>query len=270
MTPDIDVPGPSQAEQALQREQTELLRMQRDILTRQLREQQLLAPFLFEEAGVSPIRNEPDPVTGSLPDPELPEGALIGFERLDDPTRELREDIERGFLERTQAALAGELPINPALETELSEQEERLREQLRRQVGPGFETSSPGIEALSEFQERATNLREAARRGDLTLAEQLGIARQGANEAQIDSFLQRLIGVNQSGLPLAQGFGGAAAGFGNAANFLRGDRMAQLQADIAGAQAGSQSLGSLFEGVGTLGGFTLSRGLPQGFLGGLF
>ena len=43
----VSVPGPSAEERALQREQTELLREQRDILSRQVREQQLLAPFLF-------------------------------------------------------------------------------------------------------------------------------------------------------------------------------------------------------------------------------
>ena len=45
---------------------------------------------------------------------------------------------------------------------------------MRRDIGPGWETSTPGIQALANFNQRKTETLDAARRGDLTLATQLG------------------------------------------------------------------------------------------------
>lgn len=237
---DISVPGPSEEERALQAEQTQLLRQQRDILSKQLREQQLLSPFLFEQAGVKPIIGE--------------DGEITAFERVTDELDPLRRDIEKGFLERTQAALRGELPIDPGLEKDLGDQERILMETLRRQLGPGFETSGPGIEAIARFREQSTNLREAARRGDLTLSEQLGMARELGNEGQIDRSLQRIFGVhglgNQQVGQFAQGIASAEAPL---SRFLQ-ERGLQTQASIASAQAGASSMAGLFQGLGSLGG----------------
>ena len=173
----VKVPGPSAAERALQQQQAALLRMQQDILVRQEREQRVLNPLLLEAAGIQAEFG--------------PEGELISAQRAEDPLAERRREIEEGFLERTEAALAGELPVNPALLRDLGEQEATLRERLRQQLGPGFETSTPGIEALGEFGQRREELLEGARRGDLTLGEQLSLARQQAQEATLSNFLNR-------------------------------------------------------------------------------
>lgn len=159
-------PPPSEEERALQREQTELLRYQRKLLEKQLAQQNLLAPFLFEELGLKPVYGE--------------DGAITGFEKLPPSEAEkLREEIDLALLERSQAALRGELPVSPTLEREIRDAEETLRERLRQQLGPGYETSTPGIEALSAYTQRAVEAREAARRGELTLSEQLSLARGG-------------------------------------------------------------------------------------------
>src|SRR3990172_2008136 len=118
------------------------------------------------------------------------QAGFIAWDPKADELAPLRSQIEKGFLERTQAALAGQLPVNPALLSDLAENERTLRETLRRQLGPGFETSSPGIESLGEFGQRRSELLESARRGDLTLAEQLGISRQQANDLQLQNLLR--------------------------------------------------------------------------------
>lgn len=236
-SPDVDVPGPSPEERALQQEQTEILRQQRDIIEQQVQQQQLLAPILYENAGVTPIMDD--------------QGNIIDFERQEDPLDPLRQEIEQGFLERTQAALAGELPVNPALISDLDEQEQTLREQLRSQLGPGFETSTPGIEALAEFSQRKNELLEASRRGDLTLGEQLSLAREQAQEQRINQFLARGSGVNdffgsgtQSLAQLAQGFGQGVQGFQN-------QRALTLQGNIAQAQAEGAFMQGIGQAVGT-------------------
>ena len=53
-------------------------------------------------------------------------------------------------------ALQGKVETDPTLMRQFDEEEGKLREKLRRQLGPGYETSSPGIQALSDFSKRKT------------------------------------------------------------------------------------------------------------------
>ena len=164
----------------------------------------------------------------------------------------MRSQIEKGFLERTQAALSGQLPVNPALLSDLAENERTLRETLRRQLGPGFETSSPGIESLGEFGQRRSELLESARRGDLSLAEQLGISRQQANDLQLQNLLRNITGASQFPFQAASGFGQAAAGFGAAQQPFQFQRGLQSQAALQSAQASSGLFSDIFGGIGGL------------------
>ena len=260
----VNVPGPSAEERELQAEQTAILRDQRDILSEQSRQQTLLAPFLFSESGAQPIFNERDPDTGELQDPDLEEGQIIAFEPIDDELRPIREDIEKQFLQRTQDALAGNLPVNPALERELATGQQQVEERLLRQLGPGYETSTPGQAGLNTFFRTAEELREGARRGDLTLAEQLGLAREQQNNARTDALIGRLTGLGNINTQNIAGGLGLASGFGEITGQMQGNRALQLQANIASAQSASaaqaaraSTLGSLFGAAGTIGGFAM-------------
>ncbi len=245
----VQVPGQSAEEKSLQKEQTEILRAQRGILERSQREQQLLAPFLFEQAGITP---EIDPETGEI----------IGFTEKEKTQLDLdREEIEQGFLSRTKAALAGELPINPALERELEGERDLLDERLRKQLGPSFETSTPGIQALDEFMRSKSDILEGARRGDLSLSEQLGLAREGSNQDRANQTLAKILGTtNRSdisqGNQLAQGFGGAVSQF--AANRTLG-----FQANLATAQNRASTMGALFGAAGQFAGVAGGIGLSS-------
>lgn len=68
------------------------------------------------------------------------------------------------------------MPVSPSLERSLTEGEAEIRERMGRALGPGWETSEPGRRALSDFKQRATELREQSGRGEITRAEQLGFA----------------------------------------------------------------------------------------------
>jgi hypothetical protein len=92
--------------------------------------------------------------------------------------RDREQGIREGFISRTEAALAGDLPVNPALLRDLEQREALLGENLRRSLGPDFATSTPGQNALNAFERERTIALEGARRSDLTMAEQLGIQRE--------------------------------------------------------------------------------------------
>lgn len=88
-------------------------------------------------------------------------------------------DISGQIGERYQKALKGELPVSPTLERSIAEEEQNLRATLQRRLGPGWETSTTGQQALQDFRKRGTELREQAQRGEITTAEQLGFSAPG-------------------------------------------------------------------------------------------
>lgn len=81
--------------------------------------------------------------------------------------------------ERLQQAYAGELPVSPAMEAQIQEQEKQFREALSQRLGPGWQTTTSGQQALSEMQTKAELLREEARRGAITGESGIALARSG-------------------------------------------------------------------------------------------
>lgn len=244
----VNVPGPSAEERALQAEQAQMIRENRDIARAMYQQQKLLAPFMYKQLNLRPIYDN--------------RGEIVGFEELDpsvtDPNYAAKQQIERTLLGRTLAALRGELPVDPALVTDLSRQEEALRETLRKELGPGYELSTPGMRRLEEFNLRKNQLLEGARRGDLTLAEQLQQARElhnlniqsGRFDLAARPYLNAAQLANQN-QTLAGTFlnSGLQTGLAN--------RQLQLQGSIANTQARAQILGGLMQGIGTLAGLSL-------------
>jgi hypothetical protein len=233
----VKVPGPSPEERELQKNQAELLSLQRQIIEQQRSQQAVLLPFLAEQEGFDVTTDE--------------FGNITSISRTPTELEKLREELEFGLTERSLAALRGELPVSPGLERELSDQERVLRERLSQQLGPGFETSTAGIETLGEFFQSSEILREGARRGELSLAEQLGIAREQQNQfnKRTSQDFLRQIAVGDP-LSLGGAFGQTASGFGQAQIPFIKQRELQTQAAIANAQSSAAILGA---GIGAIG-----------------
>jgi len=246
----VSVPGPSPEERELQKNQAELLALQRQIIEEQRAQNRILLPFLAEQEGF---------------DVEVDENGVIQTitQRPEETARRAQgAEIERLFGERSLAALRGELPVDPALEQGLGQQEQELRNQLSSQFGPGYETSSPGIETLGEFFRTSEILREGARTGQLTLAEQLGITREQQDQFRRQSS-QDVLRQSAIGDPLtfAGAFGQTAKGFGQAQVPFIQQRQMQTQASIANAQSSASRFGSILgAGVGILSMFSDPEG----------
>jgi len=200
----------------LQTQQTLALIEQRESLAEQRRLQDLILPSQLESSGYKVTRDDAGRITGVERDPEVAE-------------------IETELRGRTLKALRGELEVSPTVSRELKQSEESLRERLGRQLGPGYETSTPGIESLARERQRGFEITEAARRGELTLSEQLSSARTGQAQSGLSNILQARAAGVQTGGTIGQylNYGGAVA---NASRY---------NTAINAAGQASQGLGSL-------------------------
>jgi hypothetical protein len=239
MAPDVDVPPPSSQEKALQEQQAALLSEQTSILQQQRQLQQALLPILGQQYGFEFSFDE--------------QGNVTGVTETDPESRERRSEILKLEEERSLAALKGDLPVDPVLERNIEQQEQTLRERLERQFGPGYETSTPGIETLDQFFQSSEGLRYGARTGQLTLAEQLALARQGSELSSggaAGSFSNATLGQQ---LGLAGAFGQGAAGYGQAQQGYQFDR----QLRTSGSIAQEQLMQKFYSGIGDLAGTAL-------------
>lgn len=154
-------PAPSAAETALQTEQLNLLKEQRA-------ETAAFKPYLLESMGMRDVGG------GKLEKIPWEER----YARMS-PQERAGQELADLYLQRQKQALAGELPVSPALESELGRQKEELTSNLSQRLGPNWTQSTPGIQAMSEFEKRAGLMREEARRGQISTGEGLIGARMG-------------------------------------------------------------------------------------------
>lgn len=237
-------------ELALIKEQVEILREQRETLREQLRQQDLLQGTLFDEMGFNLTRDANGKITGitkKAPTEEqlrqqqitkrFEDLSLAELERMNE-SAVAQKPIDALIRERTLKGLKGELDVDPNLTRSLEAEEAGLRDRLMKQLGPGFETSTPGIQALDEFSRSKTGLITSAQRGELTLAQQLEGAREGGMLSRSGAFMPavdlnsrlgqmnfgNVMQMNANPLATAAGFGGNAGGFNGPLSAMAGGK----------------------------------------------
>lgn len=243
---DSGAPKQSDEEKSALSAQAAALQQQSDILKSSYEQQQLLAPVLYKQLGITPKYDKA--------------GKIIGYSEAANPNKSLQEELTGKLLQRQKDALEGKLPIDPNLTDELGTQERTLRETLFKQLGSGYETSSPGIEALAKFGKNKANLYDSASRGDLSLAEQLALAHIGSTQGQTQQTLGGTLSLGSTGYNAAAGFGGNAAGYQNPLSYYANLREQQQQAE-ANSNAGIGSfLGAIGKLAGTVGSASATGG----------
>lgn len=234
----------------LQKAQAEQLKFQQKLLEQQAKQQEILLPFLMEQEGF---------------DVEMEGGMIKSIKKRADPDEAKRKELEQMYLDRSISAMKGELPVDPALERSLEDQERMLREKLQGQFGEGYETASPAIETLGEFFRSSEQLREGARTGQLTLSEQLGITREQqrlyARQSGTDAIRTGAIG---DPLTIAGAFGQSAQGFGAAIMPYMQQRGMQMQAKASNASNLYQLLGAGIGAMGKIGSAAIMFSDPAG------
>lgn len=67
-------------------------------------------------------------------------------------------DLNQAFAGRTLSALRGELPTDPTLLRQMQLGDIDIDNALRKQLGTGYETSTPGIQAMNDWRQRKAEL----------------------------------------------------------------------------------------------------------------
>lgn len=230
-----DAPAPAQPspeERRLQGIQADSATQQLDIAKKQQAENEALMPVLLDNYGLS---RTVDPTTGK-----------ISYTNTD-PNAAKSKEIEGMQLDRSLKALKGELPVTATLAKELELGKRTLAEKLSKQLGPGWETSSAGIQANAEYDRMATSLREAEQKDQLTTAEALSINRQNARQGNTQGINETVSTPNISASGLLSNAGGSA---GNALNYYGTLRNASLQNK---QMNGQETAGYVSAGMGAAG-----------------
>ncbi|HEX7128336.1 MAG TPA: hypothetical protein VF406_21495 [Thermodesulfobacteriota bacterium] len=202
--PRVPQPGPEEA--ALLRDEAALLREGTQFLRG-------LDPVVMAELGLTF-----DPKTGQFtaaPDAALGQG----------------NEILRALQARSLRLARGEMDADPFLERAIAKERNLLNERLLRQLGPGGETSSPGLELLSRFGTDVAATRAENARNALSMFEGLSLNRRAGQDAALANRLNRF-----SLLP--QGRFTAAELYGQPLSRYQAGRIGTFQAEQAARRPG--------------------------------
>lgn len=115
-----------------------------------------LLPDILTRMGLTPRMDE----NGRVVD-VTPTGDIKGLTE--------QESIQSALQSRVQNALRGDAQANPFLERMLQEEEIALDNRMRRHLGTGWETSTPGSGALADFTKRRVELRNQSNLADISM-----------------------------------------------------------------------------------------------------
>lgn len=147
-------------------------------------------------------------------------------------SQQLASDLETEYNRQALAALRGEMPVSPALEQALKESRQQQATQLQQELGPGWQTSTPGIEATTRRGLLEDALRDETRYGRISTLDALGRARQSDRQGASGQTFAMLQGGPQG---VAAGYNAsaqAAQGLAVPAGAYQNQRMVQYQADL--------------------------------------
>lgn len=243
---EVTLPGPSPAEEAATNTQTEILKEQLAISKQQQAFGNAALPITLTQAGYN-MKEVPE----GTPNAFALGGKSYTLEQ--DPgaksLQDLNTEIATASGKRTLAGLKGEIPVDPAVENDLRRSQQEMRETLLRRLGPGWETSEPGIRAMNEFGRRVDAIRYSVRTGELGTANAISLNQQQelmAKQNQLISNLQR------STAPItasAEILGGAGQTAGQIVQQGQAQRFKSADLQLGQSMAKSQAIGGAVGGI---------------------
>jgi len=197
-------------QEELAKQGIELNTLQIDAIKDQLKRNKALEPVLLEAMGYEKDES----------------GNYVAVEGEQDP---LLAQLE----ERYTKTMAGEEGASPYLESQLADERAKLEEDLSRKLGPNWRSSTPGIQALSDFDTRANLLREETQQSAVASAGSQYLSARGllAGEKQQEiSNISALMGGGTGVTNVSTGIGG---GGGIASGLMGGGGGSSASAGIS-------------------------------------
>ena len=229
-------PAPTEQEIGIQQAQL-------DLLTQQQADTDAMRPFLLESMGL--IEGD-DGALREMTTEERTAG-MTEMERG-------QYDLTMQAQERMAQAYAGELPISPAMEESLAKQKQQMTEALSQRLGPNWQTTTSGQQAMASFDEGAEGLREQARQG--VISGESGMLQGNLDYLGDTSALQTTA---YAGMPGASQ--GLLAGYGGLAGQMSQQRAQQAQYGMMAHQASQQRRASSSAGFGAAAGTAMQIGM---------
>ena len=222
---------------------------QRERLTESQRIEDLLFPQILGsvsgDLGLTPVYDS--------------EGNFVRFDQREKTEKELLgEQIELAELQRQSAALKGEIPVDPLVEESLADTRRVAEERALQTLGPGWETSTPGINLMGELAQTEAGVRGAFSRGEIT-----------SSAARRDILAGRQFQEGQTTLANLLGISGIGSGLrGEASDLLAKGEASRIAQATFTPEADEGLVGSLFNVAGQAAGTAGSVGLTRYLLGG--
>ena len=227
----------------------QLKQEQLDILRKQSSESDALTKLVYQAAGIVK-----DSASGEWR--KATEEEKVSFMT---PAEKQEYDIYKQTLDRQQKALAGELPISPALEKEITDWNAQSDEELTRRLGSGYATSTPGIQSQENQNIRTGLLREEARRGQIASGQSQISAWQASQANSQANQYNALTGIPNRTSGLLTGYSNALVPYAQANQLsYQSNRDAQILADTQAARRQAtkdENRTGMWSAVGTLGGY---------------
>jgi hypothetical protein len=230
------------AQQALEEQQTEMLRQQQQIITQTAQQQKIIEPFLFQSMGLTPTYDNSGSLVGLTQNPQTAQ------------IQDLQQKVTIGQLQQEQAALNGTLPVNPLVFQQLNQQDQQMRNTMSANLGPGWESSTPGQQAMNQEAITRAGVIQAANTGQMSLDQQLAASGTGTYGATLGQVMQGVTGINSLGFNTAGAFGQAAYGYGQAQQAYEANAANRYQYSALGVQAQESNNAAIGSGVGALAG----------------
>ena len=156
-------------------------------------------------------------------------------------------DLQQLQYQRLMDAYGGKASISPSLEADLAKQRMLLEQTLSQKLGANWATSTPGIQAMSEFEKNAELQRETARQNEIASGQSLLMQNLGY---QADTSQQKLS--NFVNVPSARYQANLNAGQGLLNSTTQRDAAANsYRAQTQGVSSGQAALGGAATGAMT-------------------
>ncbi|OGW44447.1 MAG: hypothetical protein A2Y66_01770 [Nitrospirae bacterium RBG_13_41_22] len=181
-------------------------------------------------------------------------------------------DIQMLQANRLESALKGELPVSEATTQTYDKQKKEMQDAMSQKLGSGWEETTPGIQAMNEFEKNWNVVKDQERRGEISSGTGALYSGIGLTEGVENQNFNRLLttanynptgllnygspygSVANAGANIMSGYGGIMAGASNLQNYYTSGRYNEA-ALKAGQSAGTSSgiMGGIMGG-GQMGG----------------